>query len=103
MHNNWYRTKNEEPWPLTHGGRTYEDDPWGKVVLTESRETTIPACCDEKVQAAEIITVSSSAPSLGCSENVSPLEVQVEGSAVVNNSKCLIVKAGERVENWSSG
>lgn len=106
MHDNLFRTKNEEsPGLLAHAGRSDEDDLQGEIVLTAYRENTIvdnPECCEEQVQPTVVFTTSSSASGLESTNSTSPLELQVDGGAVGYNTMSWSIEAGEHVENWSS-
>lgn len=102
MHDNLCITKNEEP-PglLTDGGRSDKDDPRGEVVLTACRERTMadsPTCCEKQVQPAAMLTASSSASTSESTNSVWPLELQVEGSGIEDNSTSSSVKTGEDVD-----
>lgn len=105
MHDNLCRTKNEPREVLTLGGESDEDDPGSEVVFTTCRESTVinsPASCEEQVQPSVVFTANCSASGLESTDRVSLLELQVEESAVGENSTCSSVKPGQHVEIWSS-
>lgn len=41
-------------------------------------------------------------PTVESADSVSPLQLQVKGSAAENNAACSCVKGGEHMESWSS-